>query len=55
MRDIDNDAQKSAASYGGVSAAAAKPSVQSQVWKNRDKKWIELDGEGKQEAAKSRR
>ena len=55
MRDIDNDAQKSAARYGGVSAAAAKPSVQSQVWKNRDKNWIELDGEGKQEAAKSRR
>jgi hypothetical protein len=54
---IDADAAQSAARHGGVSAAvpAAKSAVQSEVWKNRDKKWIELDGEGKQEAAKSHR
>ena len=55
MKAIDDDATKSAEGYGGVSSSAAKGAVQSQVWKNRDKKWIELDGEGKQEAAKSRR
>ena len=55
VRAIDADANKSAEGYGGVSAPAAKSAVQSEVWKNRDKKWIELDGEGKQEAAKSHR
>jgi len=55
MQAIDADATKSAEGHGGVSAPAAKGAVQSEVWKNRDKKWIELDGEGKQEAAKSRR
>ena len=51
---IDHDAAAAAAPYGGVDKPSAKGSVQSQVWKNRDKKWIRLDGEGKQEAAKSR-
>jgi hypothetical protein len=55
MKSIDEDATAAAAEYGGVSAAPAKGSVQSQVWKNRDKKWIKLDGEGAQEAAKSQR
>jgi hypothetical protein len=55
VKAIDADAKESAKSYGGVSAPAAKSAVQSEVWKNRDKKWIELDGEGKQEAAKSHR
>ena len=54
MRAIDDDANKSAAGYGGVSAPAAKGAVQSEVWKNRDKKWIKLEGEGAQEAGKSR-
>jgi hypothetical protein len=31
---------------------AAKGKIQSEVWRSRDSKWIELDGEGKQEAAK---
>ena len=52
VRAIDADAARSAAAYGGVSAPAAKSAVQSEVWRNRDKRWIELDGEGKQEAAK---
>jgi hypothetical protein len=52
--DIDAAATKSSARYGGVSATAAKPAVQSEVWKNRDKKWIKLEGEGDQEAGKSR-
>jgi len=34
---------------------AAKGAIQSGVWKSRDEKWIELDGEGKQEAAKKKR
>ena len=46
--------RRSRPGHGGVSAPAAKGAVQSQVWKNRDKKWIKLDGEGEQEAAKSR-
>ena len=55
VQSIDEDASRAAADYGGVSAPAAKGAVQSEVWKNRDKKWIKLDGEGAQEAAKSRR
>ena len=31
---------------------AAKSAIQSEVWRSRDAKWIELDGEGAQEAAK---
>lgn len=31
---------------------AAKSAIQSEVWRSRDAKWIKLDGEGKQEAAK---
>jgi len=50
--DIDAAAERSAARYGGVSASAAKPSVQSEVWRNRDKKWIKLEGEGSQEIGK---
>ena len=53
-RAISADAEKAAAAYGGVSAAPAKSAVQSEVWKNRDKKWIELDGEGRQEIGKRR-
>jgi len=37
-----------------IFAAPAKAAVQSEVWKNRDKKWIELDGEGRQELGKRR-
>jgi hypothetical protein len=51
---ISQDAEAAAAPMGGVSSPRAKSAVQSQVWKNRDAKWIELDGEGKQEAAKRR-
>lgn len=38
----------------GVAAPrpAAKSAIQSEVWKSRDAKWIELDGEGEQETAK---
>lgn len=31
---------------------AAKASIQSEVWKSRDAKWLKLDGEGQQEASK---
>jgi hypothetical protein len=33
---------------------ASKSEIQSEVWKERDSKWIELQGEGKQEAKKKR-
>jgi len=33
---------------------AAKGKIQSEVWKSRDASWVELDGEGKQEAQKQR-
>ena len=33
---------------------AAKSEIQGEVWRSRDAKWVELDGEGKQEAAKKR-
>ena len=49
---IHNDAVRASEGMGGLSSPRAKGAVQSEVWKNRDKKWIELDGEGKQEAAK---
>lgn len=50
--DILRDSLRATEGMGGLAAPAAKSAVQSQVWKNRDKKWIELDGEGKQEAMK---
>ncbi|HEY7371173.1 MAG TPA: hypothetical protein VIF57_03275 [Polyangia bacterium] len=52
IQAIDADAQKSTAGLGGVSAPEAKGAVQSEVWKNRNKKWIKLEGEGAQEASK---
>jgi hypothetical protein len=51
---IDEDARAASAPLGGVAAPAAKSAVQGEVWKNRDKKWIKLDGEGRQEAGKAR-
>ena len=49
---IDTEAKAVAAPSGGVSAPAAKAAVQSTVWKNRDAKWIPVEGESKQEAGK---
>ncbi|HXU84005.1 MAG TPA: hypothetical protein VN914_21570 [Polyangia bacterium] len=51
---IDRHAGKAAARLGGVSAPAAKSTVQSQVWQVRDDDWVKLDGEGKQEAGKKK-
>jgi hypothetical protein len=33
---------------------AAKSSIQGEVWRSRDAKWVELDGEGKQEVGKKK-
>ena len=49
---IDTEAKAVAAPSGGVSAPAAKAAVQSTVWKNRDAKWIPVEGESKQEVGK---
>jgi len=38
----------------GAPRPAAKGAIQSEVWKSRDSKWIELDGEGKQEVGKKK-
>jgi len=52
---ILESAARAAEPYGGVSSPSAKGAVQQQVWKNRDDKWIELDGEGKQEVGKKKK
>jgi hypothetical protein len=52
--DIYRDATKASEKSGGIASPSAKGDVQSQVWKNRDKKWVELDGEGKQEVGKKK-
>ena len=49
---IDSDARKAADSVGGFAAPAAKSTVQGEVWKRRDEKWVPLEGEGTQEAGK---
>lgn len=49
---IDAESKAVAAPMGGVIAPAAKSAVQGTVWKNRDAKWIPVEGESKQEAGK---
>jgi hypothetical protein len=50
--NIDRKAKHAAAESGGFAAPAAKSAVQSEVWAARDANWIQLDGEGDQEAGK---
>ena len=50
--NIRSSAKKAADAVGGYAAPAAKSSMQGEVWRNRDEKWIELEGEGTQEATK---
>lgn len=42
------------ASGNAAPRPAAKSSIQGEVWRSRDSKWIELDGEGKQEMGKKK-
>lgn len=50
---IDTQARKAIADEeDGYAAPAAKDKIQAEVWKTRDAKWIDLDGEGAQEATK---
>jgi hypothetical protein len=51
---IQADGAKAARGAGGYAAPAAKSAIQSEVWKNRDKQWVDLEGEGKQEVGKRR-
>lgn len=51
-QSITTEANQVAAPMGGVSTPAAKSAVQSTVWKNRDAKWIKVEGESMQEANK---
>lgn len=50
------DTAVDAARASGAAAPrpAAKSSIQGEVWRSRDSKWIELDGEGKQEVGKKK-
>ena len=50
--DTDDRSLLAADKAGGFAAPAATSAVQSEVWATRDAKWIELDGEGTQEADK---
>ena len=49
---IDVEAKAVSAPMGGVSAPPAKSAVQGAVWKNRDAKWLKVEGESRQEANK---
>jgi hypothetical protein len=49
---IETRAKRAAKDAGGYAAPAATSAIQSEVWKARDARWIELDGEGAQDAAK---
>lgn len=49
---IETRAKAAADTEGGYAAPAAKSKMQSEVWRSRDAEWIEIDGEGRQEAGK---
>jgi hypothetical protein len=49
---IERASAHAAVTVGGYAAPAAKASIQDVVWTTRDAKWVELAGEGTQEAAK---
>ena len=49
---IDVEAREVTKRTGGISAPASKGAVQGTVWKHRDRKWVPLDGESKQELSK---
>jgi hypothetical protein len=50
--EIDTKAKAALSQHGGR-MPAAKAAIQSEVWQARDKKWIKLDGERKQEKGPS--
>lgn len=49
---VDAAGRKAAKKAGGFESAKAKSAVQGAVWKTRDAVWVELEGEGEQEATK---
>jgi len=50
-----NDAVQAAKVSGSAAPRpAAQQSIQSEVWKSRDSKWVPLDGEGRQEVGKKK-
>jgi hypothetical protein len=55
-RKIETSADKAVSAERAKGSHAPRPAakavIQSEVWKSRDSAWIELDGEGEQEAAK---
>jgi hypothetical protein len=55
---IENRAQSKVDEQRAANAPAPRPAakgaIQGEVWRSRDAKWVELDGEGKQEATKKR-
>jgi len=54
-RSIDREAKAAADEVGdhGYGSADATEAVQEHVWKARDQKWVQLDGEGTQEVDKA--
>lgn len=50
----DAAVESARASGNAAPRPAAKSSIQGEVWRSRDAKWIELDGEGKQEVGKKK-
>ncbi|MFT3694076.1 MAG: hypothetical protein QM831_13110 [Kofleriaceae bacterium] len=53
--DADEAVAESKKSGEAQPRKAAKGAIQGKVWKSRDDKWIDLDGEGKQEIGKKKR
>lgn len=51
-RTIEAESEVLAAPHGGTGNPQAKSVIQGTVWKNRDAKWVPLEGESKQEAGK---
>jgi hypothetical protein len=52
-RTIDRETRAAADEAGGYGRPAATEPVQEHVWKARDEKWVQLDGEGSQETEKA--
>ena len=52
-RAIDREPKAAADEVGGYGSAEATEPVQEHVWKARDEKWVQLDGEGAQETKRA--
>ncbi len=57
-RTIEHSADQAVEAYRARGSTAPRPAaksaIQGEVWRSRDSKWVELDGEGKQEIGKKK-